>query len=372
MKIALLITGLGMGGAERQVVDLADRFATFNHNVLIIYLTGDVTVLPSNPSIRVIGMGMTKTPWSFLNTYRRIRSLIQSFKPDVLHSHMIHANIMARVLRLFTKIPRLICTAHNTNEGGALRMLAYRLTDVLADLTTNVSQEAVESFIAKKAVSPGRMIAMVNGIDTVKFMFNSFARERIRAEESISDNTQLLLCVGRLEEQKDYPTMLRAFKIVQQKNTEVYLWIVGIGEELPALLKMAEELGIQNKVKFLGLRHDIPELMSACDIFCLSSSYEGFGLVVAEAMSCERIVVATDCGGVKEVVGKSGILVPPNSPKDLAQGIEKAFQLTSNEVQTIDKTARQRIIKNYSLETISQQWLSLYSKSSKLLPTSTK
>jgi glycosyltransferase involved in cell wall biosynthesis len=364
MNIALLITGLGMGGAERQVVDLADRFAAFNHTILIIYLTGEAVVLPSNPSIRVISMGMTKTPWSFLITYRRIRSLLQSFKPDVLHSHMVHANIMARLLRLFTEIPRLICTAHNTNEGGALRMLAYRTTDALADISTNVSQEAVESFIAKKAVSPGRMIAMVNGIDTEKFMFNSFARERIRAEESISDNTSLLLCVGRLEDQKDYPTMLRAFKIVQQKNTEVYLWIVGIGEELPALLKMAEALDIQNKVKFLGLRHDIPELMSACDIFCLSSSYEGFGLVVGEAMSCERVVVATDCGGVKEVVGKSGILAPPNSPEDLAQGIEQALQLSSNEKYLMANAARQRVLQCFSLDTITYQWLSLYSNAS--------
>ncbi|MBD3842336.1 MAG: glycosyltransferase, partial [Campylobacterales bacterium] len=129
MNIALLITGLGMGGAERQVVDLADRFASLDHNILIIYLTGEAIVLPSNPSIRVIGMNMSKTPWSFLTTYRRIRSLIQSFKPDILHSHMVHANIIARLLRLSIRIPRLICTAHNTNEGGTLRMWLYRVTD---------------------------------------------------------------------------------------------------------------------------------------------------------------------------------------------------------------------------------------------------
>lgn len=361
MNIVLLITGLGMGGAEKQVVDLADQFAAQNHNVLIIYLTGEATVLPTNPSIRVIGMGMTKTPWSFLTTYRRIRSLIRTFNPDVLHSHMVHANILARLLRLSTKIPRLICTAHNTNEGGALRMLAYRLTDSLADISTNVSHEAVDAFVAKKAVPPNRMIPMVNGINTKKFMFNSVTRECLRAAENLPDNAKLLLCIGRLEEQKDYTTMLHAFQIVLQKHNALVLWIVGIGELLPNLLRLTEELGIQEKVKFLGLRHDIPELMSACDLFCLSSAYEGFGLVVAEAMACERLVVATDCGGVKEVVEKFGVLVPPNSPEAFAQGIEQTMQLSLEEKYTIGSSARQRIIDNYSLNTISQRWLSLYS-----------
>lgn len=361
MKIMLLITGLGMGGAERQVCDLADQFAALHHEVVIVYLTGEATILPSNPSIRVIGTGMNKTVWSFLVTYIRIRSLLQSFQPDILHSHMIHANIMARLLRLFTTIPRLICTAHSTNEGGKLRMLAYRITDSLCDLSTNVSQEAVNSFITKKAVPPKRMIAMVNGIDTEKFVFNPITRKQLRSEENISDSTHLLLCVGRLMKEKDYPTMLQAFQIISQKNNDTYLWIVGVGEELPVLLKMAEELGIHKKMKFLGLRHDIPNLMSACDIFCLTSLYEGFGLVVAEAMSCERIVVATDCGGVKEVVGKCGILVAPNSPEDLAMGIDQALRFSSDEKRTVNSSARQRIIENYSIETISQRWLSLYS-----------
>jgi len=362
MKIILLITGLAMGGAERQVVDLADEFAKLNHDVIIVYLTGEVAVLPSNPSIRIIGMGMTKTLGSFCITYARIRSLLQSFKPDVLHSHMIHANIMARLLRLCTKIPTLICTAHNTNEGGKLRMLAYRITDSLADISTNVSQEAVDAFIAKKAVSPNRMIPMVNGIDTNKFVFNPIARERLRSEENLSNNIDLLLCVGRLEEQKDYPTMLQAFQIIHQKNKNTHLWIVGKGELLSSLQKMTQDLAIHENVKFLGLRYDITDLMSACDIFCLSSSYEGFGLVVAEAMASERVVVATDCGGVREVIGDSGILTNPNSPKDLALGIEKALQLSSIEKKAVGEKGRQRIIEHYSLQTIAKQWLLLYAQ----------
>lgn len=353
MNIALLITGLGMGGAERQVVDLADRFASLDHNILIIYLTGEAIVLPSNPSIRVIGMNMSKTPWSFLTTYRRIRSLIQSFKPDILHSHMVHANIMARLLRLSIRIPRLICTAHNTNEGGTLRMWLYRVTDPLCDLSTNVSQEAVDIFIAKKAAPKGGMIPIYNGIDTSRFHFNADVRTTLRKNAQVSDQEKILLCVGRLNRQKDYPTMLHAFALALEKNKNLILWIAGDGEEKEPLLHLCQKLNITNKVHFLGVRRDIPELMSASDLFCLSSQFEGFGLVVAEAMACERPIVATDCGGVKEIVAKDGILVSPSSPKKLAKAILASLQTPHN-------SARDRIVKMFSLDVIAQQWINLY------------
>ncbi|MBN2869713.1 MAG: glycosyltransferase, partial [Campylobacterales bacterium] len=123
MKIALMITGMGMGGAERQVCDLADRFTALGHEVLIIYLTGKAVIRPDHPDIRLIGMEMSKTPLSFIKTYIRLRRILRDFTPDVLHTHMVHANLVARLLRLSMHIPRLICTAHSTNEGGRLRML---------------------------------------------------------------------------------------------------------------------------------------------------------------------------------------------------------------------------------------------------------
>ncbi len=89
----------------------------------------------------------------------KLKALVTKFQPDVIHSHMIHTNLLAAALvRLTIKIPRLVCTAHNTNEGGRLRMLAYRITDGLADISTNVSQAATDKFLELGAVATGRMI----------------------------------------------------------------------------------------------------------------------------------------------------------------------------------------------------------------------
>lgn len=239
-------------------------------------------------------------------------------------------------------------------------MLAYRLTDHLCDISTNVSQEAVDAFCAQGAVGKGRMLAMYNGIDIDRFSFSDDSRRRLRNGLNIEEKVPLLLAVGRLTLAKDYPNLLIAFQRIINAGSIAQLAIIGVGEEREQLISMVAELGLCKRVHFLGLRHDVHEWMSAADIFVLSSAWEGFGLVVAEAMACQRVVVATDCGGVKEVVGECGILVPPQNDVALANGIMLALQMDVAESTNLGISARERIVTRYSLSAQSERWLSLY------------
>ena len=360
MKICLLVTGLQVGGAERQVVDLADIFVRRGHSVLLIVLTGDEKISPQSAEVKTICLKANKSPFSLLVAYLRARAIIRDFSPDVVHSHMVHANIFARLLRLCTPMKRLISTAHNVNEGGILRIFAYRITDWIPDISTNVSEEAVEAFIRKGATKKGRMIAVYNGVDTEKFAFSDEARTRIRSQFQIPDNAIMLLAAGRLHEQKDYPNLLAAFSRVLQKRTDCFLYIAGEGPLEGKLKRLSIDLGVASNVSFLGVRNDIPDLMSAADIFVLASTYEGFSLVMAEAMSCEMPVVATDCGGVAEVVGDCGYLVPVGNAPALAQKIEEAIALDEGAKRTLGKKARERIVTKYSLESAATRWEALY------------
>jgi Glycosyltransferase len=360
MRICLIITGLGMGGAENQVVNLADAFCAQGHTVLLIVLTGEALVLPKDIRVRVVLLRSRKTPRSLLGAYLKARRIIKNFSPTVVHSNMIHANIFARILRLTTPIPRLVCTAHSTNEGGFLRTLAYNLTDRLADISTNVSNEAVACYIKKRAVGSGRMITMYNGIDTNKYLFSPYLRASVRNELSLSDGTRVVLAVGRLNEEKDFPNLLRAFETLLKDGYNCILLIAGAGPLGKKLSAFAYELGISERVHFLGIRNDVPALMSAADLFVLSSRYEGFGLVVAEAMACGRIVVATDCGGVAEVVGDAGYLVPSRDSDALAKGMETALSMPINLHDRMAVCARNRIVEMYSLTAISARWIELY------------
>lgn len=367
MRILFVITGLGVGGAERQVVDLAGRLAGEGHVVEIAYLTGEAVLRPTDDAVRITGFGISRSIGGYLRAHGELRRLVRSFRPDVVHSHMVHANLLARIVRLTVNMPRLICTAHSSNEGGWIRMCAYRLTDCLADTSTNVSYAAVAAFEAQGAVRRGRMLAVVNGIDTERFCSHSeaSARQALRDGAGIRPGDRLILAVGRLAEEKGYPGLLEAFARVRndRKGDErsVRLWIAGGGGSLAGLTQMAGDLGIRECVDFLGVRSDVPGLLDAADVFVLSSTWEGLPLVVGEAMASEKVVVATDCGGVGELLGECGYLVPPRDSSALAAALVQALEMPPADALAMGVRARQRIVSHFSLESAVEKWLSIYS-----------
>jgi glycosyltransferase involved in cell wall biosynthesis len=358
MKILLLITGLGVGGAETQVTELASQFAERGHTVMLAFMTGQPEVLPRHPAVTVCGLGMHNSVSGMLTGYRALRRLVKNYQPDVVHSHMVHANLLARVVRLSCRMPRLISTAHSNNEGGKARMLAYRVTDALADLSTNVSDIAVAAFEEKGAVPKGRMVTISNGIATDRFRHDPALRKELRA--GLEPNTKLILAVGRLVDVKDYPNLLRAFALVSKNMQDAVLWIAGGGERLEELQALSQELGISRAVSFLGIRSDTEALYNAADVSVLSSKWEGFGLVVAEAMASENVVVATDCGGVREVLGECGYLVPAQDPVRLAAALQQALVLPKEDAMLLGRKARQRVLKHYSLHSTVDAWAAIY------------
>ena len=360
MKVLLVITSLGVGGAEKVVTSLADQLVDLGHEVVIAYLTGNALTVPKHDCIRLVNLKVNSAR-GLGSGYLQLRNIIKEFKPDVVHSHLVHANILCRMLRPTTTIPRLISSAHNSNEEGRFRMLAYRLTDQFTDISTNVSDEAVEAFIEKNAVRKERMLTVHNGISIYDFIFSDEKRIQIREELGIASNEKLILAVGRLDDSKDYPNLLSAVVDLFSNCDHVKLVIAGDGSLLNSLKEKTKLLGLEKKVTFLGIRTDIPSLMSAADVFVLSSAWEGFGLVVAEAMACNRVVVATDCGGVKEVVGDAGFLVPPKDSVALANALERALNLNDDESIQLGKEARKRVLEHYSLTAATEKWINLYS-----------
>ena len=353
MKILYVITSLGLGGAERVVVDLTDQMNAFGHTVKIAYLKGEVLVRPVSDDIEIIALNLNSKN-DLLSASKKYRKLLKQFRPDIVHAHMVHANIFARINRVGAHIPKLICTAHNSNEGGKARMLAYRLTNRLSDINTNVSQEATDSLIRKGAFRKSNVMTVHNGIDLSKF-------EKVSSRQALDQNVINLISVGRFNDQKDYPNLINAFAILKSRNnSNIKLTIVGDGELRPQIESLIKELNLDKDITLLGRRSDISELLSAADIFLLASKFEGYGLVVAEAMACECYVVATDSGGVAEVMGDTGKLVPTQDSKALAGAIDQTIILDKRDILQNNKKARARVEQLFSLESSVQKWLSLY------------
>lgn len=362
MKIALIVTSLGVGGAETQVMNLADRLDASGHQVLVVSMMDEIALAPRRESVAVRSLGVEKSVASLARGYARARRLMRDFAPDVVHSHMVHANLFSRLLRLLAPVPRLICTAHSINEGGALRMWLYRMTDALAHLTTNVSQAAVDHYLACSAISPGKALAVYNGIDCDQFRFDPALREAVRSQFDVPAGTQVLLAAGRICEAKDYPNLLRAFALVAAQRSECMLWIAGAGSAqcMAELHAQVAALGMRDRVRLLGLRRDVHALMCAADIFVLSSCVEGFPLVVGEAMACERAVVCTDAGGTAEWLGPAGGVVPVRDSVALAGALLGSLDVDPHSRRLQGAAARERIVAHYSLAAVTRKWERIY------------
>ncbi len=353
MKILYLITGLGLGGAEKVVADLADQMYALGHSVKIAYLTGDVLVKPVSEEIEIIALHLDSAS-NFLSASKCYRQLIKNYQPDVVHAHMVHANIFARLNRIGSRVPKLICTAHNSNEGGKARMLAYKVTSSLSDTNTNVSEEASEALIAKGAFNKNNLMTVYNGIDLSKF-------EKTSDDVILDKDVVNLIAVGRFSEQKDYPNLIQAFALLRESlQKKIKLTIVGDGELRGQIEDLIQKLGLNDSVELLGQRSDIPQLLSQADFFVLASKHEGLPTVVIEAMACKCYVVATDCGGSREILGDTGKLVPIQNSQALAEALKDAVSLEASERIRNNEQARARVEGLFSLEASVNKWLELY------------
>jgi glycosyltransferase involved in cell wall biosynthesis len=362
-RLTVLTTGLARGGAEAQVVLLATGLTKRGWTVEVISMLPPEDyvseLLAGGVPVRDLGMrrGIPE-PWAMV----RLGRVLRRFRPDILHCHMVHANLLGRVARLFSPIPVLISTAHSICEGPRWRDWAYRVTDPLADLTTNVSKAGVARYVRDNLVPAHRIAWIPNGVDFDRFRPDRDSRQHIRGELGLSPDAFVWIAVGNLRDPKDYPIMLSAFSNVARRGRDSVLLIAGDGPLAHQLAQYAEELGISQRVRWLGRRSDIATLLRTADAFLMSSRYEGTPIALLEASATCLPVVATAVGGVPEVVadGVTGHLSPPGDHEALARAMEAVLAMFPDERRTMGDRGRERVMERYGIENILDMWESVY------------
>jgi glycosyltransferase involved in cell wall biosynthesis len=363
MRILFLSTSMGMGGADQQLLSAAQVLRTRGHEVLIVSLT---PLGPMGLEARSLGI-----PTESLEMRRgvpdprglvRLLRLARTWRPDVLHSHMFHANLMARALRLLIPVPIMVSTIHNIYEGGPLRMAAYRLTNGLVDHITIISEAAANRFITEGIVPRELLTVVPNGIDTDRMQnVAPGTRESLRRALGLGDEF-VWLAVGRFEDAKDYPNMLRGFAQVHARHPQVVLLLVGRGSLQPETEALTQSLGLAAAVKFLGVRRDVPEVMSATDGYVMSSAWEGMPMVLLEAAAAGLPIVATRVGGNQEVVRdeETGFLVPARDPEALARAMSRLMGLSVTQRRSMGNQGQEHVRVNYGLNRVAERWEQVY------------
>lgn len=361
MRIVYILTSLGIGGAEKQVIALAERMAARGNSVVLLVLKS-VQGNEWRTGLRVHHLGMRKSPLGIMTALIRARRVLGDFKPDILHSHTFPANMTARLLRLLGVASATLSTIHNVYEGGPLRMLLYRLTDPLARHTTAVSTAAAERYIAQNAVPGSKCSVIHNAIDLSEFTPKQ-KRPKYSQSQTQDSESFVWIAIGRIAPAKDYTNLLHAFAKVRLQEPRAHLWIAGEPvdeDEAKLLCDLTQRLELASRVEFLGLRRDIAPLLDSVDGFVLSSAWEGMPLVAGEAMAMEKPVVATDVGGVREIVGECGHIVPAGNAEALAEALLQTMRATAEERHALGRYARQRITSQFSIDARVAQWEALY------------
>ncbi|SFB78499.1 Glycosyltransferase involved in cell wall bisynthesis [Cupriavidus sp. OV038] len=357
MRILLITTGLKVGGAEHQVVALARAFLALGHAVAILSLSpGREIDIPAG--VEVFELNMRKTPGGMAAALAQARALVKAWRPDVMHAHMVHANLFGRLLTRLVDSPPLVCTAHSFREGGSMRMLAYRLTDRWAALTTHVSQDGRAGMIAAGGVRDDRIVVMPNGIDVERFRPDPALRDATRARLGIAPDARVVLNVGRLAPEKAQDLLIRAFGQLPPA-VPAHLLIAGGGALVEALASQIVAQGLTSSVTLLGPRDDIPAMLNAADLFVLSSNIEGLPMVLVEALACGCPVVSTDAPGVAEVLRDQGVIVPRGDAAALAGAMAEALR-AGRGTPAQAAARRERVLSAFSIDSIARRWLAHY------------
>ena len=324
MRITLVISSLGPGGAERVISNMANHWAKKCWSVTLITLAGpdaDFYLLErgvSRISLRVTGKS-TGFFEAVLNNCRRVLALrraIRSSQPDVVISFIDSVNILTLLATRFTAVPVIIAERidprwhHIGKVWEVLRRLLYPKAAALVVQTQDLSDWAVDKV----------------GYERVFVIPNSIALAANQTEKGGGNFPQpFILAVGRLEVQKGFDLLLRSFANVSQQHPEWSLVILGEGSERTALEALAKSLGIEARVSLPGRHINPVAIMAQASTFVLSSRFEGFPNVLLEAMACGTPSISFDCAsGPREIIrhGVDGLLVPPEDTGALADAMQ--------------------------------------------------
>jgi glycosyltransferase involved in cell wall biosynthesis len=337
MRILHVITTLGVGGAEKHLQILTRGQVARGHEVRVAYLKGqgELTRDFEAQGVGVVNLqggggalGRLPLLGELLGARSSLRRLLRDWRPDVLHTHLLKADAVGASAARAGGVRALVASKHN-DERALLRLpvsLVHGLLSRRVARTICLSDHVARFVEQHGRVPRARIRRIYYGVDS-DVLQPRRPRAAVRAELGLAPDAPVLVCVGRLAPQKDHPTLLAALALLPR---DVVLLIVGgdpFGDGEARLKARAAELGVSDRVRFLGIRHDVPDLLGASDLFVLPSLWEGLGLVFLEAMAVSLPTVATNVSAIPEVVpdGVGGWLVPPGRPDELARAIATAL-----------------------------------------------
>lgn len=356
MKVLFIINNLNSGGAEKLLSDAIPRFDELGLRVNLLLLNGkDYPFLIELESkncctVHKLGIGTVYNPLLFFKIIPYLKNY------DIVHVHLFPALYWVALAKLFSfaKVP-LIFTEHSTNNRRR-EQLFYKWTDMFIyhqySVLITISTE-VKLFLKRHLGNTRNMFRTINnGVNASSFQD---AEKAQRSDFSIPENHTIIIHVARFTPQKDPATLARAIPYLECPTTVLF---VGEGCERQKIETLVSELDLEQSVKFLGMRRDVPALLKMADIAVLSSNHEGLSLSSLEAMASGTPLIASNVTGLKNLVHGAGVLFQHRDEIDLAN---KISELLNNPILYSEMThAGLKRAQKYRLEDMITSHIALY------------
>ena len=315
-----------------------ERFRPYVKNIYIV------------PMIRNINLK------SDIKAIFKVRKIMKKEKPDIAYLHSSKAGAIGRLALLFDFKVKILYNAHGwyfnakiSDKKKKFFAIIERILAFKTDKIINISKSEYASALRYKVASDKKMCIIENGIDFTKFKDSDKYKLETRKKLNIGDNQIVIGVVGRLSEQKDPMTSVKAFKKVKEEFPNTKLLFVGSGELEKNVMQYAKENNLKKDVIITGWVNDVEKYIPAFDIAILPSKWEGFGLVLIEYMACKKPIVASNVGGIKDIIqnGINGYLINIESKDELFRAIKRIL-LERNKTEEMIQT-NLNYIKKYDI-----------------------
>jgi GalNAc-alpha-(1->4)-GalNAc-alpha-(1->3)-diNAcBac-PP-undecaprenol alpha-1,4-N-acetyl-D-galactosaminyltransferase len=327
MRITLVISSLAPGGAERAMSEMANYWSATSHDVTLITLaSADHDFYALDTRVKRVGLGLLKDSRNLIegvrNNFARVTSLrreIRHARPHVVISFVDTTNVMALIATSGTGLPVVVCEQVDPRQ--------YSIGWVRDILRRTVYPGAVMLVVVSSAVATGWAERIVRK-DRIRMIPNPVYVKPNGSFERFNGHPSgfTIVAMGRLVRQKGFDHLLEAFRLCADRHPKWSLDILGEGNERRSLETMRTELGLSDRVRFLGIVKEPSTVLRQADLFVMSSRFEGFPLALIEAMACGLPTISTDCPtGPSEIIRNDidGILVPPGDVTALAGAMDR-------------------------------------------------
>ena len=328
IRVLNIIDTMGSGGVERRRLSMAKLLdkSKFELKIICTNAVGDFPEEFKKHNIEIIEIGDLK---SFLDIkqHKKVIKVINDFKPHIIHGAVFEGVTMAAINGFYKRVPIIILeeTSDPVNRRWKGNLL-MKLFCSISNKVIGVSPSATNYLENKISVAKNKVVLINNGV-VIPEIVSEEIKSQLKQKHTILSDDIVIGSVGRMssDAHKRFSDLINAVAILIKKNNKIKLILVGDGPEKSNYEKLVKELDIQNNVIFAGYQNNIGNYYSIFDIFSLTSAYEAFGLVLAEAMLHKLPVVATNVGGMKHVVvpNETGFLIDKFDVNSISNSIEK-------------------------------------------------